>query len=148
MAIPIAEGTELTCFDTVAAGHTTTVIHGMVLIVDAGSLAVLGTQTAVLTFFLIEVDLQQGKTTKEAQESTNRTDRVAIGPSASPCQNGYDDEGDRCDNQCGYALDPGVHMVESITVEMLGDGSQNVVSCLRDRLEQVDDNASIGAVWR
>jgi hypothetical protein len=118
----------------------------MVLIVDAGSLAVLGTQTAVFAFLLIEVDLQERKATKEAQECANGADGVAISTSASPSQEGNDNEGNRCDDQCRHTLDPYVHMVESVTVKMLCDGSQDVIPGLVNRLEQVYDDTSIGTV--
>ena len=55
---PIGKGPELTALDTVATHYATRVVHLMVLEVDASCLTVLGAQRAVLTFILVEMNLQ------------------------------------------------------------------------------------------
>ena len=90
---PIFQRPELTILNTVAAHHTACGINGMGLIVDTSSLAIPRTHRAVLAFLRIEMNLQEGETTDERQESTYGTNRIAISSSVTPSKEEQDDEG-------------------------------------------------------
>ena len=56
--IVITKCTELTVINTVSADHATAVVNGVRLIVDARTLAILGTEGTALTFIGIEMHLE------------------------------------------------------------------------------------------
>ena len=56
--IVITKCTELTVVNTISAYHATAVVDGVRLIVDARTLAILGTEGTALTFIGIEMHLE------------------------------------------------------------------------------------------
>lgn len=63
---------------TIHARYATAVIDAMVLVVDAGSLASTGTQTAILAFLRIDHWTEQREAGEKSQYRSHRTNRVAV----------------------------------------------------------------------
>ena len=120
----------------------------MVFIIDAGCFAVFRTHRAVLALISIETDFQKGETGEERQDSTHRTDGVAVSASPSPCQHKEHHKGDGGNDEYRQRLHPHIDGVEGIAVGALCKYSQHIITELPDWLENHGGDTAVGTVRR
>ena len=143
LAACVSDGTFPALVDTVHTCHATAVIYLVCLDVDARCLAVAGTKSATAALLCVNHRFQQGILREEAKHCTYRTDGVAIGTSAPPCQHDEDHQSD-CGNQQGReTLHPYIRFIEGIAVSTFGQVSQSVVCPLVERGEKAGNDAPV-----
>ena len=118
----------------------------MILIIDARCLAVASTQSASVALFGINHRCQPREARDCSQHGAHRTDSVAIGTSAAPCQYDEHHQGNYRNDKGGQACHPHLCFIESIAIHALGKVGQEVVSPSVDRRQQVACNAAKRAI--
>ena len=134
------------CVYTIHARYATAVIDAMVLVVDAGSLASTGTQTAILAFLRINHWTEQRETGEKSQYRSHRTNRVAVSTPVPPCKNNQHDERNGGNKECRQTFQPDLRFIKGIAVRTLGKVGKQVVSPPVHRSKQVGGDTPVGAV--
>ena len=130
------QGPMLTGTDTIHTSHTTAIVYLMLFQVDAGSLALLGAQLAVLTFRGINDRTEQGIFGQESKNGSYRTNGIAICTPVFPSQYKKNHHRYHRHNQRRQSLHPYLCFIECIAVRPLSPKSQQVVSPLINRCQQ------------
>ena len=105
--------------DAITTCDATTVVYVMVFGVKAGRFAISGTKSAIDAFVGIDVNFKPTETADESQKRANRTNRVAIGSSAAPCENNDGNKGNDGNDKSGQAFQPNIRVIKRVAVEML-----------------------------
>ena len=143
LAACVSDGTFPALVDTVHTCHATAVIYFVYLDVDARCLAVAGTKSATAALLCVNYRFQQGILREEAKHCTYRTDGVAIGTSASPCQHDEDHQSGLWQSAGRETLHPYIRFIEGIAVSTFGQVSQSVVCPLVERGEKAGNDAPV-----
>jgi hypothetical protein len=131
---------------TVEAIYTAAVIYGFLLAADTRSLTLHFTRPATVAFAFVYPDPENGKPAQKTQNSTYRTNRIAVRTPVFPSQ--IADNAQRQYRYCKseYAHYEYIHPVEGIISESGENHFQNVVACQIYRTENVRNYPSISAV--
>ena len=108
----VSDGTFPALVDTVHTCHATAVIYFVCLDVDARCLGC-GHKVRNCCTLCVTYRFQQRNTREEAKHCTYRTDSVAIGTSAPPCQHDEGPIGDRGNQQGRETLHPYIRFIEA-----------------------------------
>ena len=85
--------------DAVEAEHAAAAVHVMPLRVDARGLAPAAAALAGRAFAFIYGQAEQREAAEDAEQAADRADGVAVCPSARPCQDHQQHEGDSCGDE-------------------------------------------------
>ena len=142
----ISDGLAMAIADTVATHYATAVVDGVVLVVNAGGLAVAGAESALDALVGIDLNFQPAKARKESEEGSDGADGVAIGAAVLPGERNDNRQADERQDECGHAFEQYFMAVEGVAIEVGGHGGQEVVAANVEGLEQMGDHASVTAV--
>ena len=113
---------------------------------NAGRLAVPLAKIAVDTLRGVDDRPEPGVTGQESQQRADRTHRIAISPTVSPCQHHQHHKGHCRHDQHGQALHPHVRLIKGIAVRPLGHIGQRIVPPTVKWREQVGRHTPVSAV--
>ena len=132
--------------DAIHAGDTARIIDLMLPAVDTRRLAPAGALSATVAFRNVDDRPQQRKAGKEPEHRTHRANRVAVGTTVPPRQNGQRREHGDSDRKGRQALDPDIRPVESVAAGPFGEAGQQVVAPLPKRREKIRSDTPVSSV--
>ena len=144
----ILQRPELAVLDAVEAIHAAGVVDLVFGDVDARRLAVVLADLAVLAFLRVDDRAEHCESGEEAERRAHRADRIAIGTSVLPSQDDDRNQRDDGHDERRQAPQPDLLFIESIAISPLRQRGEQVVDPDVNRLEQVPDDASPGAIRR
>ena len=137
---------ELAGIDAVATDNTAGVIDAVILEIDAGSLARLGTGRTIAAFLHVETNLQEREPREKTEEGADRTDGVAVGAATAPGKDEEKDKGHSCYDECRQTAKPDVGGIKGVAIVVLSDGGEAVVTPFVKGAQQVNYDAAKTAV--
>lgn len=109
----------------------------IVLAVYTSRLTGTGTKTALFALFRIQNRTKQRIPGQKTQYSPHRTNRIAISPAITPCQNKQNNKSNTSNQKCGQTSDPYFRFIKSITVYTFCKISKQIVAPLPKRSQQI-----------